>query len=583
MDIHTGDAAQVAGSAWTDAMFGYRYTAFRGIGRFNAQLADNHVGLIGWPGGFLAEEQTSRYGLDFDGLFNPEINRPGLGDMFSHARSEGAGLSVFLPTARYVGQDDLLRADIRAFMGDLLSGHYGQPPATLIFEIGSEYYCSFPGGSGQAAQYGHIASIYVQEMAAALNDPAVNILGIDPEIAVQAGRTLAEDAAIRAHFDRDTLAEIDQIVHHRFAFLAEGVDGSADGFHDVLEAWRADMAAAGGEGPGLFLSAYNVGSYTRDEALGDFLAIDRAAGGGLSAADIDLEGRSHDKFETFWQDQLSRRDYGGEHPRLLLEMLNEYKDEGLTHAAVFGTDMIHPGRLSLTDVNGVAQDFVGQDMLDMLAESVVGTRSLSVNLTNGRGDEIWTYGFENDDRLVIFLSADETPPEAVTLRLAGLGGTYRQVSVDSLRAEVPEDWMARFGIVDNPNVDESPEAQTFAVGIRTGLEPDIGSDGITVRFSAPNEVIRLSFAKTDLGAEQIAGYSDGQAFDIPDDLVQQDVTGEGDFPMTADLPMVAMAEEDGHGFADPAAQDDHGGGDGGGGGGGFALALLPFLFLLGGF
>lgn len=582
MDVQTGAAAQVAGTAWTDAMFGYRYTGFRGLGRFDDQLADNHVGMIGWPGGFLAEDQTDRYGLGFDGLFNPEENRPGLAEMFAYARSEGAGLAVVLPTARYLGQDELLRTDIRAFMGDLLSGHYGQPPATLVFEIGSEFYASFPGGPTEAADYGHIARIYVEEMAAALNDPAVNISGLDPAIAVQAGRTLAEDGDVRARFDADTLAEVDQIVHHRFPYLANGVDRSADEFHAVLDAWRADVAEAGGEGPDLFLSAYNVGSLTREEALQAFLDADHDAGGDLTADRIDLAARTNDGFEQFWQDQLTLRDYGSEQPRLLLEMLNEYKDEGLTAAQVFGTDMIHPGRLSLTDVNGVAQDFVGQTMLDMMAESVVGTRSLAINLQNGRGDEVWTYGFENDDRLVIFLSADETPPDTVTLRLAGLGDTYRQVAVDSLRAEVPQDWMARFGIVDNSAVDETPEAQTFAVGVRSGLDPVIGGDGVTVQFSAPGEVIRLSFAKTDAGAGQIAGYSDGQLHEIMSvegGLPAHPAIDPADF---SDLPMIQMDDADPDAMAQPEALDADGG-DAGGGGGGFALALLPFLFLLGGF
>ncbi len=72
--------------------------------------------------------------------------------------------------------------------------------------------------------------------------------------------------------------------------------------------------------------------------------------------------------------------------------------------------MVHPGRLSLTDVNAVAQDFVGQDLLDIMAESVTGTKSLEVNLTNDLRDEVWTFGFKNDDKLVVFLSMDATPP-----------------------------------------------------------------------------------------------------------------------------------------------------------------------------
>lgn len=587
IEVSTGAAAQVAGTDWTEDMFGYRYTGFRNLDRFDRQMAESQVGLIGWPGGYLSESQTDRYGLNFDGLFNPEEDRPGLAEMFAYANSEGVGLSIFLPTARYDGNDEQLRADIQQFMGDLLSGHYGPVPDTLILEIGSEYYASFE-GADEALRYGHIANIYVEEISAALNDPSVNLLGIDVEIAVQAGRNLADDEAIRSQLDEDSFAEVDQIVHHRFPFCATGVDGSADQFHAILAAWEADAVAAGGEAPDLFLSAWGVGSYTRDEALDDFLAADHAAGGHLTEADVDLEGRTTDAFESFWQNELTKRDYGAEQPRMILEMLSEYNAEGMTAAAAFGTDMIHPGRLTLTDVNGVDQEFIGQTTLDMMAESVIGTHTLDISLQNDRSDEVWVYGFESDDRVVIFLSADGTPPDGVTLQLDGLGSTFQQVSVDSLHAEVPEDWMALYGVPDNPDVDESAEAATYAVGVQSGVTPQFGEDGITVQFSAPNEVIRISLAKTDLGAEQIAAYSHGQMIDLEaiyGDAGPDAEAGHG-IVMT-DIP----SEIEGHvvdSNAEPeeAALHDEGdpadlGGDAGGIGG-IALAILPFLFLLGG-
>lgn len=264
-------------------------------------------------------------------------------------------------------------------------------------------------------------------------------------------------------------------------------------------------------------------------------------------------------------------------------MLSEFHGEGMTAASSFGTDMVHPGRLSLTDVNGVAQDFVGQDLLDMMAESVIGTKSLAVNLTNDRGDEVWTYGFENDDKLVVFLSTDNTPPGSVTLRLAGLGSVYRQVSAEGLTASVPEDWMTRFGIIDNPNIDESPEGTSFAIGERTALTPRFANGELTVDVSAPNEVIRLSFAKTEAGALDIAGFSDAPVLELAEGWVDADAADAPAmmrFAAPTDLPMVPMDEE-------PAAmpEDAHDGQDGGGGdgGGGFLLALMPLLFLLGGF
>lgn len=578
IEFRTGvDAMLADGAAWSADMFGYRYTGFRGFGRFEDQLADNHVGLITWPGGYLAEFDTASYGLDIDGLFDQGNAKPGLAEMFEIANARGVGLAVMLPTVRYVGDDAALRDDLRGFMGDLLSGHYGAPPTRLIFEIGSEYYVSFSNGQ-DAAEYGHIANIYMEEMTAALNDPQVNLIGLDPEIAVQCGRNLAEDEIIRDHMSDQSLVEVDQLIFHRFAWNATGIDRSADAFHDVMGAWQTEVGQLGGEAPDLFLSAYGVGAYTRDEALRDFLAADHAAGGQLTAADVDLDGRTTDAFEQFWQDQLPKRDYGPEHPRLLLEMLSEFHGEGMTSAAVFGSDMVFPGRLTYTDLAGNAQDFVGQDMLDMMAESVIGTKSLAVNLTNDRGDEVWTYGFENDDKLVVFLSTDATPPGQVTLRLPGLGSVYRQVTAEGLTATVPDDWMARFGIIDNPNVDESPEGVSYAVGERFALTPSFDGSDLTVDVSAPNEVIRLSFAKTAAGAEEIAGYSGGPGMDLAEGWPEDGQVDTQRMFAVADLPEVPMEED-----APAAHDDDVAAHHGGGGDGGFLLALMPLFFLLGGF
>lgn len=583
VEFSAGMSATLAGEAvWSEDVFGYRYTGFRGIGRFTDQLADNRVGMITWPGGYLAESDTDRYGLDHEGLFDAASGRPGLAEMFEIAHEGKTGLSVVLPTARYVGQDEALRQDIRNFMGDLLSGHYGAPPTHLVFEIGSEFYVSFA-GTDEAAQYGHIANIYMEEMTAALNDPGTNLIGLDPELAVQCGRNLTEDEAIRDELSDHSLTEVDQIVYHRFAFNATGVDRSADCFHSVMEGWKADVAGLGGEAPDLNMSAYGVGSYTREEALDDYLAADHAQGGHLTAADVDLAGRTDDGFEQFWQDELGKRDYGAEHPRLLLEMLSEFHAEGMTVASSHGTDMIHPGRLSLTDVDGHAQDFVGQTLLDMMAESVTGTRSLGVNLTNDRGDEVWTYGFENEDKLVVFLSTDGTPPESLTLNLPGLGSVYRQVAAEALTASVPEDWMARFGIPDNPNVDESAEAQSFAVGEREAIAPTFDGTALTIGVTAPNEVIRLCFAKTAAGAEEIAGFSDGPLQELAQGWPEEDAGAEPapkqvvlhdvvDMPMVPVEDQAPVAEED---ALDAPHQAEHDGG-------GILLALMPLLFLLGG-
>lgn len=568
----------------TDLDFGYRYGSFRSVDRFLEQLSDTHVGLITWPGGSLSEKDPGRYGFNFDGLFNPALNKPGLAEMFAIAREEGVGLSVVLPTARYDGNDAALRTDVREFMGKVLSGHYGTPPMHLQFEVGNEWYCVFGNEIADAQAYGHVANIYVGEIASALNDPAINLIGADISIAVQSGRTMAEDAAVRSEFQDDHLAEVDLVTHHRFAFTAVGVDKSVDEVGRILDAWEADARDVGGDRPALFLGAYNVGSLTREEALDDYIKAESADGNVIARGDIDLEGRSDTNFERFWQASLAKRDYGAEHPRLLLENFAEYGGEGMGAAATYGSDTGHSGRLSTQDTYGNPQHFVGQDMLDMLGESTVGTRVLNISLGNDRSDSVWTYAFESDDKLIVFLSADKAPPGKMTISIEGLGTAYKAVYGDSLTSQVPADWMERFGVPDNPEVDETNEGKGYAIGVREAATPVVTENGVTVDLDKPYEVIRLSFAKSDAGLYEIEGYSEDQGVELAGPLaVHGFASGAADDPdhlgsatLMSDLP--GLQVDDQPEVQDESADDADTGSDFGAGG--LVLALLPFLFLL---
>ena len=60
----------------------------------------------------------------------------------------------------------------------------------------------------------------------------------------------------------------------------------------ILDAWEHDSEAAGGERPELFLGTYNVASYTRGEALGDYLKALEAQGPVTYDPPVDLAGRT---------------------------------------------------------------------------------------------------------------------------------------------------------------------------------------------------------------------------------------------------------------------------------------------------
>ncbi|NBO21226.1 MAG: hypothetical protein EBU97_04685, partial [Rhodobacteraceae bacterium] len=494
-----------------EGFFGYNYTSFRSLGRFENQTSDAHVGMITWPGGYLAEVMTDRYGLEYDDLSNAS-GKPGLAEMMATARENGAGLSIVLPTARYLGNDAALKADVQRFMYDLLGGHYGELPQEMVLEVGSEYYAAFPKGDASAAEYGHIASQMIEEINRALADPLVNPLHAEVLVGVQSGRSLADDAEIRDHMSEDALSHVDFVIHHRFAPTAEAVDASADYVHQVMDNWQTDVVHAGGSAPDLFLSAYNVASLTRSEALRQYVAQETAQGHAISTSDIDLDGRTDTGFETFWQTKLQGYAYGAEGPRAMLELFSRYSAEGMGAASVYGVDMVHPGRLTTQDGAGQTLHTASQDMMDMLSESVMGTKVINLGAANAAADPVWAYGYENDDKLVVFLASKNTAPGPVTVDMANIG-RYAGVWADGLTAKVPQDWMTRFGIADNPNVDETAEAQSYAMGSRSAVATQIDESGVTVKMQA-NQVIRLAFAKTAAGVDDISHWSAGEQADL---------------------------------------------------------------------
>jgi hypothetical protein len=122
--------------------------------------------------------------------------------------------------------------------------------------------------------------------------------------------------------------------------------------------------------------------------------------------------------------------------------------------------------------------------------------------------------------------------------------------------------MRLFGIVDNPSVDESEEAKTYAEALRAPADPLRTADGVQVSLSEPYQIVRLAFAKTETGAAEIATWSAGAVLDLT-------------LPPPPPLP-----EPDDAGDESP---DDAAEADDGGVGMGIALALLlPLLFLMGG-
>jgi hypothetical protein len=123
--------------------------------------------------------------------------------------------------------------------------------------------------------------------------------------------------------------------------------------------------------------------------------------------------------------------------------------------------------------------------------------------------------------------------------------------------------MQLFGIPDNPAVDESPEAETYAEALRAPVAARQDGDGVTVTMGAPFEVVRLAFAKTDAGLAEIADWSDGAPLFLD-----------------PDIPTIPPDDPDDDPGPDEDLGDDADTGDDGGIGIAVALlALLPLVFL----
>lgn len=56
--------------------------------------------------------------------------------------------------------------------------------------------------------------------------------------------------------------------------------------------------------------------------------------------------------------------------------------------------------------------------------------------------------------------------------------------------------METFGIVDSPYINESPEADAYAVGYREAVDFDVMKDRVTLSLYGSKDIVRLALAKT---------------------------------------------------------------------------------------
>lgn len=575
--VSTGSDAYVGPSEGIDSdLFGFRYSGYRSFARFEEQTAESHIGIIGWPGGHLVEHRSDIFGLEYadTGLANPDSSFPSVGTIMQFASDTNHGIAITIPTIAWLSDLEGMRQQLTHFAGKLLSGAFGPVPDNVIIEIGSEYYGHAVDvgltPDQLAPAYGRLAAEMIETLRDIEANPAFNTEGVDLKIAVQAGRDPSAAGLIIDGMPDEALAQVDLLIMSRMPLNFGGIDRTMDDYHQTMDVWSDAIVDAGGDAPNVFMTSFNVASPTRDEALNAFVDTMADAGSPVDPADIDLDDRTNAAFEQFWQDRIDRFDLGLDQPKMLMEIFSEFHEMGMTSGTAFGVDQLHPGRLSFEDVSGTPVSMLGMDFLNMLYESVDDTRLLEVSVTNRVSTQNPVYGFEGQDHTTIFVMGGDNPGK-VELQIEGLSQDFTKAYVDTLTPVVPSDWMDRYGIPDNPEVDESPEGETYAEGINGTQTPEFRNGNMVVSVTAPGQVIRIVLTHSAEAEADVEEWVNNPAASV--DLVAEFTDGTGG-PVDPDDP---PPPDDGD--PDGEAVSESGGGDGGIGM--IFLLLLPLLALAG--
>lgn len=419
-------------------------------GTFDEKADALDLGLLRYPGGTI----TERY---FDLTDPDQIEKPGahgddvtpLSDFLAYAGDAGAPVSLVLPTIRYMDAlrtgemtEAEVRAELAAFLSELLDGRYGDAAAVEIFEIGNEYYDGAVNPDGDAMDYGAIARIFAEEIRTVFGDAA--------DIAAQAGRNAADNAAILdALGAADAL--IDRVVRHDHPWTLAQARQHFETKTALAQDWLDGVAE------GVFLSEWSL-SNQREYADGRLIGDAIADGMGRAMATVDIAGRfiaaGVDRAAVWPIQQNTRGDLGG--------------DEGETAAS------------DASKLSGAGLTTVGE-AFRLMSEILPGMRPIAapegVDLDGRREavrEDVLIQAYEDGGKVVLFLSAVDISG-AAELRL-DLGGAYSGYEMVRLSAT---------GDAMDPNAD--PVLAASSGGAFSG--------GLAVGFDGAPEIVRLTLTK----------------------------------------------------------------------------------------
>lgn len=496
-----GESNFVTGEPIDEKMFGGIFTGYRSLSRFSDSVENLGLTSIRWPGGSPAEN-ADWYGLEFPDLVDPASGKAGLSDVLSYATANGLAVNLIVPTAEYASSLAAAGQAVEQLLTQLADGTFGTLPSSITIELGNEYFAQsvFQGAPGTYGSVANAMLATIEQMKALY--PDVFSTG-QIKFAVQMGRNVADAAAIIEEIDPSLMTSIDMLAQHRFAYTMRDASAKTDQDRSVFNEWVDAGITPGTE---LFLSAWNMASWTRKEAQSKYISLyQEYFDVALDPATIDLDSRNNVNFENYWQhgviigpdetvlqtaDGLVHRDYGLAQASGMLELLSSYIALGTDRANLYGTDTQWAANVTNGDTV-----LVGGKMLSLLADALPGKHALDIGIVNSRDALINTYAFQDSQELVVYLTADagahRWAPQSVTFDLEALGYELQHVQMRSLTSAISSDWLAEQAIPDNEYVDETPEARLFDQGTLSDAVSLQTSGSLTIEFSEPFQVVEL--------------------------------------------------------------------------------------------
>ena len=351
-------------------------------GSFGDKSEYMDVGLLRYPGGGLAE--------DYFDITNPDATPPtGLSEFLAYCDANGIRPAIVIPTKRYVDDIAAGEADVRAFVEAVTRGDYG-PANDVIFEVGNEYYAGATvHGPISAVRYGEIAS----QFAVAIAEAALT----DVTVAVQTGRTMAENARILSAFD--TTAEtsaVDATIFHQYPWSFDPIESRFEKSAERIAEWTD--AGMGGVS---FMSEWNIGS-TADPSSAD------------------------------------THDYGLSQNIASLEIVYQALRIGVDMAAIWGVQQNNKTALGANEGNGTI--YAAGELFRMMAETLPDARGVRSVEDSGDGSVV-TYGYETDQEVIVFVGARDIDlsggPVSVAIDLDGAAAGFLSVAAESLTTNEP--------------------------------------------------------------------------------------------------------------------------------------------------